>query len=152
MNPTCFTQGKASVAQIAAHLHACDAVFEPPLSDRVDIAAYADKIAAKAGRFEAWAGDELAGLLAAYCNAPDRGTAFVTSVSVLPAWQDRGMASCLLENCIAHVRELGFSRIELEVGGNNEAAITLYEKHGFSAIGKQGDMVKMALDLKRTHK
>lgn len=145
--PIASPLSKADVAQIAAHLQACDAAFVPPLSGRVDIDAYARKIDDKAQRFEAWHDGELVGLVAAYCNAPDRSVAFVTSVSVLPDWQGRGIASHLLENCIGHIRELGFARIELEVDSGNGAARALYEKHGFIVGSTEGRSVIMTLDL-----
>ena len=142
-----YSSGRASAAQINGHLLRCDEVFVPRLGARVDIDDYARKIAGKAQRFEAWTSDDLVGLVAAYCNAPDKDVAFVTTVSVLPAWQGRGIASRLLENCIAHARKLGFAHIELEVGCGNGAALALYEKHGFSAAGETGGMLRMALDL-----
>jgi ribosomal protein S18 acetylase RimI-like enzyme len=145
--PLEYSSARASVAQITGHLLRCDEVFVPRLGARVDIGDYARKIAGKAQRFEAWTSNELVGLVATYCNAPDTDVAFVTTVSVLPAWQGRGIASHLLENCIAHVRKLGFARIELEVGDGNGTGTALYEKHGFSMAGDKDGMLRMALDL-----
>ena len=142
-----YCRDRASDAEIAVHLRACDEGFSPRLSGRVDIKEYAHKISAKAHRFEAWVNGDLAGLVAVYCNAPDMNTAFITSVSVLPHWQGRSIASRLMEDCIAHVSGLGFARLELEVGGNNQAAIALYEKHGFAVMGQSAPLLKMTLDL-----
>ncbi len=144
-----YRTDRASTAEIVAHLRTCDSAFVPPLSGRVDIDSYAHKIIDKGQCFQAEVNGELAGLVAAYCNAPDRGTAFITSVSVLPGWQGRGIASRLMEDCIGHVRRLGFTRIELEVDGGNHAAIKLYLKHGFTAIGQPSPMLRMALDLEK---
>lgn len=144
-----YSTGRASEQGIYAHLSHCDAVFVPPLSSRVETGAYASKIAARAERFEAWSNGELLGLVAVYCNAQDRNTAFITSVSVLPGWQGKGIASQLMANCMARVRELSFKHIELEVGGNNEAAIALYEKYGFTIMGQPGVMQKMTKNLRK---
>jgi ribosomal protein S18 acetylase RimI-like enzyme/2-polyprenyl-3-methyl-5-hydroxy-6-metoxy-1,4-benzoquinol methylase len=141
--------GRASEAEIAVHLRACDDTFLPALSSRVDIGGYARKIADKAQRFEASVNGKLVGLVAAYCNMRDRGTAFITSVSVLPGFQRRGIASQLMENCITHVRMQGFARLELEVGGDNDDAIALYEKHGFTARNQSGVMLKMVFDFEK---
>lgn len=144
-----YSSRRASVAQIIGHLLRCDEVFVPRLGARVDISDYARKIAGKAICFEAWVSAELVGLVAAYCNAPDKDVAFVTTVSVLPAWQSMGIASRLLENCIAHVCKLGFAHIELEVSVGNGAATTLYEKQGFSKVGENDGMLRMALNLEK---
>ena len=125
---------RAAAAEIAAHLRACADAFVPPLRQRVeDIDAYAAKIIDHAERFEAWSGADLAGLVAAYCNDVRANTAFITSVSVMAEWQERGVASRLLHACIEHVRRAGFERIELEVDRQNAAAGALYEQHGFAA-------------------
>ncbi|MBN8507201.1 MAG: GNAT family N-acetyltransferase [Burkholderiales bacterium] len=125
-------RNRADAAEVGAHLRACDASFVPPLSERVELGAYAAKIVSRAERFEAWSGDRLAALVAAYCNEPERRTAFITSVSVLPSFQVCGLASRLLQASVAHVRLAGFERIELEMDARNSAALALYRRHGFA--------------------
>lgn len=147
MNGLMFAEDKADAAQIRAHLEACDPAFIPRLSERVDLADYAHKLAAKARRFEAWDGGELAGLVAAYCNAPDREQAFVTSVSVLPQAQGRGIASQLVGRCLAAIRDSGFRRLQLEVGAQNQGARALYEKHGLRFASEAGGMAVMTIEL-----
>ncbi len=141
---------RASAAQVAAHLRACDTAFVPSLSGRVDIDHYAGKIATHAARFEAWSAERLVGLVAAYCNAADRGDAFVTSVSVDPAWLQRGIASALLRRCAAHARGLGFARLALEVDAGNAAALALYGRLGFVTASRHADTLHMTLTLERT--
>jgi ribosomal protein S18 acetylase RimI-like enzyme len=125
-------RNRAGAAVVGAHLRACDASFVPPLSERVDLDAYAAKIVSRTERFEVWSGDLLAGLVAAYCNDPERRAAFVTSVSVLPSCQGRGLASRLLRATIEHVRQAGFGHLELEVDARNTVALFLYQRHGFA--------------------
>ncbi len=127
-----FCTNQANAVQIAAHLHACDHAFIPPLSERVIIGDYAHKITDRAVRFEAWADELFVGLLAAYCSDNQSRVGFITSVSVLPGWQGQGIASQLIEKCIEHARGLGLAGIELEVDIDNRAAIRLYEKYNFS--------------------
>ena len=140
---------QADPEQIAKHLRACDASFTPPLSGRLEISGYAQKIADKANRFEAWAEGELVGLVAAYCNDTESRTAFITSVSILPGWQGRRVASQLVSQCIAYADRNGFRRIELEVSVQNTAAVRLYEKHGFLADTPCGQSVIMHLAIKK---
>lgn len=132
MIPGFVERNRAGAAEVGAHLRECDASFVPPLSERVDLDAYAEKLVSRAERFEAWSDDRLAGLVAAYCNDSERRAAFVTSVSVLPAWQGHGLASRLLQACIEYAQQAGFERVELEVDLRNTAAAPLYRKHGFT--------------------
>jgi ribosomal protein S18 acetylase RimI-like enzyme len=142
-----FKEDRADAAQVAEHLRLCDSTFVPQLGSRVEIASYAEKIVAKARRFEAWQGGELVGLVAIYCNAPDGKSAFVTSVSVLPRAQGNGLGSLLVRRCIAAMRALGLRQVELEVGVDNHGAIALYRKQGFEVTSDREDTAIMTLEM-----
>ena len=142
-----FRRNTASATELAAHLAACDASFVPPLSSRVVLDAYAKKIASRAERFEAWSGDTLAGVVATYAGDPD-GTAFVTNVSVLPAFARRGIGAALLHDCIAWLRDAGRHWARLEVSGDNSAAIHLYRGFGFTGDASAGTTLTLTLDLR----
>lgn len=145
-----YTDNRATPDEIAAHLYACDRKFSPPLTERVVLDDYARKIAAHATRFEAWADETLAGLAAIYCDDPTRAAAFVTNVSVLPAWQGGGIATQLLDHCRRHVSALGFARIELDVTRENQAALALYHRCGYAQTEQAGPTIRMVLNLRRT--
>ena len=138
---------EASEAEIADHLSSCDDSFIPALSGRVEIISYAQKIASKATRFEAWADDTLVGLVAAYCNDTEHRTAYITSVSVVTGWRGKGVALRLLERCIARTKELGFDYIELEVDSRNISAVKLYGRKGFMIDKVDGLATIMRLDI-----
>lgn len=116
---------------ILAHLAACDATFYLNLSGRVDLADYARKLVQSATRFEAWSDGRLIGLVAAYCNAADRDTAFLSNVSVDPIYTRKGIARQLMQTCIAHVRSQTFKRLLLEVDPRVQPAVQLYNTLGF---------------------
>ncbi len=143
-----YLLNKATVAQIVEHLRVCNADFVPPLSDRVDIAGYAEKIANKAVRFEAWSGDTMVGLIAAYCNDKERGIAYITSVSLLKAWIGKGIATQLLSQCVEYAKASGMHQISLEVAENNTPAIKLYKKSGFIVDKVKGPFINMNLYFK----
>ena len=124
---------KASTAQIAEHLLRCDADFVPPLSGRVEINDYAQKITSKARRFEAWSGGALAGLVAAYYNNQEKRIAYITNVSVLKSWTGKGIAARLIGLCVENAKASGMRHVSLEVANDNARAIRLYEKSGFVA-------------------
>lgn len=144
-----FCENRASAAQIAAHLEACDEAFKPPLSSRVRVDDYAQKIRDRAERFEAWTGEMLVGLVAAYCNDKEGRVAFITSVSVLPERQGAGIASMLLARCISHAAGLRFTRVELELDQRNTPAVSLYVKHGFRFDRQTHHKAIMSLAIER---
>jgi hypothetical protein len=78
MNTMEFCINQACVGEIARHLRACEKCFVDQLGLRVDIDDYAQKIVARAERFEARSEGKLVGLLAAYCNDPLQKRAFIT--------------------------------------------------------------------------
>jgi ribosomal protein S18 acetylase RimI-like enzyme len=139
-----FTEDTASLAQVAAHLRACDGQFIPPLSERVNIDAYATKITTHAKRFEVWSDGQLIGIAAIYCN---QAQAYLTNLSVLKAWHQRGLGAALLARGVHHVRGLNLALIALEVASHNMAALQLYKKCGFDRIREQEGMTHMALPL-----
>lgn len=139
--------GTASAEAVETLLRTCDAAFVPPLSARVDVNAYARKLAAHARLFEAWDGGQLAGLLAMYCNDTAGGKAFITSVSVAPGYARRGIAGSLLRQAVAAARAAGMRVLALETGAGNAAALALYRKYGFTLTEQVSDMVHLTLDL-----
>jgi ribosomal protein S18 acetylase RimI-like enzyme len=143
-----YLLNNASAAQIAEHLLRCDADFVPPLSGRVKISDYAEKIANRAARFEAWSDGALVGMVAAYCNDREKGIAYVTSVSVLREWVGRNIAAHLMNQCVEHAKALRMNQVALEVAGDNVRAVRLYEKCGFIAGRVRAPFIDMNLYLK----
>ena len=137
----------ATAGEIEDHLLRVDKDFVPVLSGRVEISAYASKLVANAVRFEAWASGRLVGLVAVYCNDPAGEIAYVSSVSVLKDHAGRGVASTLMSKCIEHVVHARMLRIRLEVSLDNEPALRLYERHGFSLIAQEMRSATLELDL-----
>lgn len=150
--PLEFLLNKASIAQIEEHLLHCDADFVPPLSGRVKIRDYAQKIARKAMRFEAWSDGTLVGLVAAYCNDQDKRIVYITSVSVLRAWTSKSIAARLMNQCVEYAKTSGMRQVSLEVAGNNIPAIRLYKKSGFIADKADAPFVTMNLSLENRGK
>lgn len=142
-----YQSNKASEAEIAEHLARCDADFEPSLSSRVEIMTYARLISRKAVRFEAWSGDTLIGLVAAYFNDQESGIAYITSVSVLKAWTNKGVAAHLVSLCIVYAKAVGMWQLSLEVASTNASAVNLYKRNGFVTDQPNGLVVRMHLFL-----
>jgi ribosomal-protein-alanine N-acetyltransferase len=133
----------ADGAAVATHLAHCDADFIPALSSRVKIAEYANKIAGRATRFEAWYGETLVGLVAAYFGTGEARVVHITNVSVLRERSGHGIAAALMRRCLERAKEQGIGRITLEVGEKNAPALRLYEKFGFRSIDRSGELIIM---------
>lgn len=142
-----FATNTATAADIARHLWACDAAFTPPLSEKVDIAAYAEKMHQRAVNFEAWDGDVLVGLVNAYLNNQVTRVGFITNVSTLPTHTGQGIAARLLSQCLDFARQEAFRSIGLEVNRHSDGAVRLYERHGFVVTGMEQDMLRMSCPL-----
>lgn len=136
----------ASPDEILKHLQECDASFVPPLSSRVDLSAYVLKLHQKGIVFEAWDGRVLAGVIAAYFNDAEKRT-FISNVSVMQYYKQHGIASVLLEHCIALARERGYSEIRLEVNKDAVPAVRFYTKHGFDQTDIKQDVWTMVYHL-----
>lgn len=144
--PVEFSLSKATRKDVLNHLRACNAEFSPPLSSRVDLVEYAEKIFTKAVRFEAWAGTTLVGLLAIYVNN-DNHMAFVTNVSVLADVKHRGIATTLGLQAIHYAKNNAVNSIALEVSEDNTDAINLYKKLGFTIEKKASPTLTMHIHL-----
>jgi ribosomal protein S18 acetylase RimI-like enzyme len=135
----------ADEADILAHLSACDAAFSPPLSTRVELRAYAGKLAARAARFEAWSDGALVGLVAAYLNDMASGEGHVSNVSVAEGFTGGGVAAHLMASCIASAGSRGLRSLSLQVSAGSSGAIRLYRKLGFRVVGGDNEPLLMTL-------
>ena len=72
---------------------------------------------------------------AALLCAADEGN--LVSIGVEEGYREMGIASQLLDILYEQALDRGVVSINLEVRESNEAAISLYEKEGFEAVGKR---------------
>jgi ribosomal protein S18 acetylase RimI-like enzyme len=138
-----YSVNVASVGELGEHLRRCDDGYVPKLSERVAIDDYARKIADRAVRFEAWIGDRLVGLVAAYLPTAKGGPLFITDVSVDPEQRGRHVASALLDECAAFARRHSVARVRLEVDRRNRPAMRLYAANAFTEVARGGETVTM---------
>jgi ribosomal-protein-alanine N-acetyltransferase len=69
-------------------------------------------------------------------GGPGDAEASVHNIGVDPAWQGKGIGRALLRALLARADAAG-APVYLEVRTDNEAAIGLYEVHGFTRIGRR---------------
>lgn len=140
---TVYKISTAPVQAIIGHLHQCADSFSPPLSTYVDIDTYGKKIYEKAITFEAWDGNRLVGLVAAYCNDKIKKIGYITNVSVLNEYQEAGIASRLMKNAIIYGKRKSFVKLMLEMQSGNIKAINLYKKLGFILVEQNNQYEKI---------
>ena len=133
--------------QLIRLLERVDGEFETPLSQRLDIAAYVDKMMAHAALFPMLDAGRLAGFVAMYCNDPASRTAYITMVAVDPASRATGLGSGLVRTAIAHARRIGCEKVALEVYKSNLNAFRLYTKLGFGVARETAGSAFLELPL-----
>lgn len=125
----------------------CDDDFEPKLSSRVDIRQYCQKLISNAVIVAIRNKKDVIGILAIYCNDTTNKTAYISSVCVSKKFRGKGYSKILLDKAIELSSLKGFKRIKLEVGKNNIAAISLYNKFGFHKIKEEKESIFMEYDI-----
>jgi ribosomal-protein-alanine N-acetyltransferase len=78
--------------------------------------------------------DEVRGYAGLWMVPPD---ADVQTIAVAPDAQGGGLGQTLLDHLVTVARERGCRRLQLEVRADNDPAIALYEKAGFSVIRRR---------------
>jgi ribosomal-protein-alanine acetyltransferase len=80
---------------------------------------------------------EIAGFAIARVNIRRNVTfGHILTIDVAPAYRRKGIAQQLLQEIETILRERGINECRLEVRENNTAALNLYQKLGYTEIGK----------------
>jgi len=101
--------GVGSQNEIYLHLLDCDKFFIPKLSEKVNISEYSEKIFNKAINIEAWDNERLIGLVSMYINEEDTSFGYITNVSIINEYKNRGIASNLLKKCIKYSKDINLN-------------------------------------------
>jgi ribosomal protein S18 acetylase RimI-like enzyme len=131
----------ASEDAILTHLNHCNNQFVPSLSTRVSLEVYAKKMADYAILFEAWADEQLIGMVAMYLNEQKHG--YITNVSVYNEYGGKGIAKQIFVYLMEYSKANKISEIKLEVSAINIAAINLYKYFGFESIEEKNNQIIM---------
>ena len=65
------------------------------------------------------------------------GEVYITNIAVLPVYRKQGIGALLLSVLLSVSEQENAQFVSLEVREGNQAAISLYEKCGFAAVGKR---------------
>ena len=64
----------------------------------------------------------------------------IANVAVAPAWRGRGISRALMEHALEYIRDMGGSWAVLQVRGENEIALGLYERLRFENLGGNSEL------------
>jgi ribosomal protein S18 acetylase RimI-like enzyme len=148
MNVIDYKIKKASQKDLFLHLESCDYLFVPPLSYKVNLQDYSQKLFEKSQTFEAWHEKKLVGLIAVYFNDRQSKKGFVSNVSVLENYNNKGIGSQLIKMIKEYAKNNDFTKILLEVNSKNINAIALYKKHHFEIEHEEKGSLVMGFRIK----
>lgn len=131
--------------RIYSTLAEMDMYMIPPISERTDLQTYAKKLANNADIFYARCKDKDCGHCAIYMNQIDK--AYISSFGILPEFQNRGIATKLINYAIYELELRGIKEVELEVWKENMKAYRLYAKVGFEELMEGKGFIKMKKNL-----
>nr|WP_254777327.1 GNAT family N-acetyltransferase [Paenibacillus sp. cl6col] len=90
-----------------------------------------------------------------YFSEDKPGYGFVSSevpelgMAILPAYRGQGLGSALMKKLFAGLSEQGVERVSLSVDPDNAAAVKLYQRFGFKAVGEVGTSITMLAHVNR---
>lgn len=114
-----------------------DSVFTPPISDRIsDMHTYAIKLSTNANVLYVMDNSEYIGFAVLYANDKIEKIAYLSLIGVKLLAQNKRVGTLLLLDCIHKSKDVGMSKLKLEVVSKNQKAIDFYKKHGFKFCGK----------------
>ena len=138
--------GPVDRSALLEFLESVDGSFPVPLSDKVDVGAYADKLLGGATLVWAAAEGGLAGLVAGYTErVPETGLGYVSLVAVGERFRRKGIARRLVRAFLDVAAARGLTGVHLYADPSNRGARALYESLGFRAErfsreGRPGDV------------
>ncbi|KQW46188.1 MULTISPECIES: ribosomal protein S18-alanine N-acetyltransferase [unclassified Roseateles] len=76
-------------------------------------------------------------LLGYWVAMPGLDEMHLLNITVVPAWQGRGLAVAMLDRLVADCRRRGLTQLWLEVRVGNERAREIYGRYGFVEVGRR---------------
>jgi ribosomal protein S18 acetylase RimI-like enzyme len=130
--PVKITSSLESAHALVGFLNRVDSDFSPPLSVRVNLSDYVDKLLTNAEVFGIYdSSSRLVGAFAVYANDHDNYAAYVSFIATDPLVRGMGIGRKLMLCMVSHCRDSKMKSLKLEVSRKNQIAIELYRKFGF---------------------
>ncbi|MCM1291717.1 MAG: GNAT family N-acetyltransferase [Bacteroides sp.] len=114
---------------ICTFLKKIDRDFPTPLTNKVDLNEYTEKILDKAEILSVVKDGEIAACVILYCNDIVNSRAYIPLVGVLRQYRGLGLAKGLVRATISLAKSRGFNILGIHT--ENDAALRLYQSLGF---------------------
>ena len=129
--------GHPQKAYIKAYVMQYDRDFYEPLSARVDMDTFSQKLSDLSTTFMVFKDGVLAGLICAYFYNPESRKGFVTLVHTKHEYRGKHLAVPLLDAVKSYAKDHGFESIDLFVSKQQVSAYNLYFRHGFESVEEE---------------
>lgn len=133
---TCIIAGNPTKEFIKNYVVKFDNDFYEPLSARVAMEAFSQKLSDLSTTFIIYDGNEVAGIICAYFYDPSSKAGFITLVHTRQEYRGRHYSLYLLNAVKEYAKGYGFNTINLIVSKQQISAYQLYTKHGFVVISE----------------
>lgn len=146
---TCVVAGHPQKEFVKDYILQYDNDFYEPLSARVDMDAFSQKLSDLSTTFIIYKDAEVAGLICSYFYDPASKAGFITLVHTKHEYRGQHLSLHLLNAVKEYARKNGFERITLFVSKQQTSAFQLYSRHGFVIMAEEGNgRCKMECELK----
>lgn len=116
-----------------------DKDFYIPLSKRVDMNSFAQKLSELSTTFVVLKDGIVAGLICAYFYQPETRKGFITLVHTKHEYRGLHLSVILLDALKKYAKDNGFEFVDLFVSKQQTAAYNLYLKYGFEVLEEDAD-------------
>ena len=121
--------------------------FYEPLSKRVDMDTFSDKINKQSTTFVLVYKEVVAGLIASYFYDLLSQRGFITLVHTIREFRGKHLAARLVEAVKVHAKSINFHAIDLVVYKDNVVAYKLYLSNGFNVLSEDSGRCVMRCKL-----
>ena len=134
---TCVVAGHPQKEFIKEYILRYDNDFYEPLSARVDMDAFSQKLSDLSFTFIIYKNTAVAGLICSYFYDPTSKAGFITLVHTKHGYRGQHLSLYLLNAVKEYARRIGFERIILFVSKQQTSAFQLYSRHGFNVLSEE---------------
>lgn len=134
---TCVVAGHPQKDFIKEYILQYDKDFYEPLSARVDMDAFSQKLSDLSTTFVIYKDAEVAGLICSYFYDPASRAGFITLVHTKHKYRGQHLSLHLLNVVKEYACKYGFEKITLFVSKQQTSAFQLYSRHGFNVLSEE---------------